>query len=745
MVRIRIGEGWVSDPAVRAGLRSAVARTRRAAVRSIVDVLAVEVEGVDIGAGRTEGALAGGVLALLGAVERLAQGEEHASVPFDDGAVELLLHRRGGNALLSVASLSRPARVLAHDVEVDLAGLSDAARAAAAALHDRVAEISPAARALPELRALLRATIGRTVSPREGVRAIESTRSGRHPRLRRDAACSFEIVDDSGRLSSFRGEAPDLTSLLVPGRVAVRSPAGESILSVGGVPYLLLRDLSAAAARIALSHGAPVSFDLARPGRRATARVLVADGAVAVDRAGAVRCDPLAFAQAVLEGSADFCAVVRRRAPAQRRNALLVDLEAFSTQALAQVKELREGDRRAHRRRNVRSRRARHPGAPIAPGTLRSVTFEPLPAFDVGPPAGGALFLDGERLIASGSGRTLSVNARTGAPLWEAPGARLCTAAGRSVALLRDGWFELRGAETGELAWRRRTPPDLGPRPTITILPEGRFLASSGPSVHAYALGDGASLWSFRSPGAARVFLLPLGGLALVASHAGLVHALDAHGDVVWRLRGAGTLTGLPSASARSCLLCFRSPAGTVLSSVESGTGRRIFDAPLDFTPAGAPVRFAGRIGLAGRVAGDGVVAALEEDGSQAWVEHSPTGSIPVLAERPTGLLAKGSDGTCASLDRSGHPAWLRSCEGREAVPGNLAPVAAHGLVLVPSSEVALLDATSGAPVGCLPGHAPARFIVAPDLTTWTLDADGLLTGARLRGFLSALNSPPRP
>jgi hypothetical protein len=57
----------------------------------------------------------------------------------------------------------------------------------------------------------------------------------------------------------------------------------------------------------------------------------------------------------------------------------------------------------------------------------------------------------------------------------------------------------------------------------------------------------------------------------------------------------------------------------------------------------------------------------------------------------------------------------------------------------VPADEVELLDAASGAPVGRLPAHAPARLSVDARLGTWTLDADGLLSGARVRGHLSVV------
>jgi hypothetical protein len=103
-------------------------------------------------------------------------------------------------------------------------------------------------------------------------------------------------------------------------------------------------------------------------------------------------------------------------------------------------------------------------------------------------------------------------------------------------------------------------------------------------------------------------------------------------------------------------------------------------------------------------------------------------------------LLAKGADGTCCALDRDGRTLWTRSCAGRPAAPGNLPPIEARGVVLVAGEEVELLDASTGALVGRVPAHAPARVAVDGDLTTWALDADGLLTGARVRGHLSIVD-----
>ena len=167
MIQVRIGEGWSSDPAVRRALQGAGhARARTAAVKAIVDVIAIEVDGVDIGAGRTEGPVLDTATLLVRALARLAAGAGHASVPFEEGAVELVLRRRGGSALLSLVTLSRPARVLAQDVEVDLEALARSAREAASEWCRRVAALAPAVAGAPALRRLLRdASRGARLAP----------------------------------------------------------------------------------------------------------------------------------------------------------------------------------------------------------------------------------------------------------------------------------------------------------------------------------------------------------------------------------------------------------------------------------------------------------------------------------------------------------------------------------------------------------------------------------------------------
>jgi outer membrane protein assembly factor BamB len=225
-----------------------------------------------------------------------------------------------------------------------------------------------------------------------------------------------------------------------------------------------------------------------------------------------------------------------------------------------------------------------------------------------------------------------------------------------------------------------------------------------------------------------------------VTADTGLVQALDAGGRSEWRLRGAGPLAQRPTLAGGRCLLLFRTPLGASLASVDAARGERAFETALDLVPTGPPVPFAGRVAVAGSVGGDPVVAAIDPDGAPAWSGTSSPGAGPVaLAPLAGGLAVKTADGSCAALDRDGNVRWTRSREGASPAPGNLPPVAARGLLLVPSEEVEVLDEAGGRPVGRLSAPTPARLHVGDDLRVVGVDADGLAWAARLRTHLSVV------
>lgn len=745
MVRISIGDGWRADPEVRRAL-SAPGASRSEAVRAIVDVLTIEVDGVDIAAGRAEGPVAESAASLVSGLRRLAAGARQATVSFPDGAVDLVLRRQGGNALLSLVTLSRPARVLAHDVSVDLGALLDAAREASADWCRRVAEVSPAAASTPELRRILRASARApriaATAPAPSPGAPRSRRPARRPRA---PVCSFELHDRDGRLSSWRGPGADLASLLVPGRVTIRSPGGQEWLSIPGIPFLSLRDLCAAADRIAAAGGrGKVAFSLARPGRQAPLRIEVDVGAGVLAAAGApaVPCDPMPLARALLEGVADFCAVVASRAPAQADNAHLADLRESARAGLAHLAEL-ERDEHSGPRRRLRGARAR-PAAhhPVSPGRLRRVSFDVAPLADLGPPARQPIDVeaDGRHAVLCGEEHLVRFDLDGASVAWRAHGARMACQASDAVVVARAREVSSLEAASGQPRWSRPFPD--GHRPTALIpVARSRVALVSADLVSALDVAGGRLAWSFEVPGARRLAAWRLGPLLVVAADTGVVQALDADGRVEWRVRGAGAPCAPPTAAAGRAHLLFRTPVGACLTTVDGASGRRLAEASLDLVPSGGAVPFSGRLAVAGTEGGDPVITAWDPDGTLAWTRSATPGAGPLaLAPSAAGLLVKSADGGCALLDRDGAVRWVRQRPGALAAPGNLAPVAVRGLVLVPSDEVEVLDARDGRPVGRLPGPAPAFLHVTPELRVLLVDADGLASAARLRGHLSLVD-----
>lgn len=745
MIRVRMGDGWSSDPRVRRALASArPGRALANALADVVDVIAIEVDGVDLAAGRTEAPLAEAATALLRALDRLLAGGTHACVPFEDGAVELVLRRRGGNALLSLVSLSKPARVLAHELEVDLKALADAARRAARDFCQAVEAVAPAAAAAAPLRRLRGAsTRPSRLAPHAAPAAPAAGRSRRRgPRGR--PACTFELDDEEGRLGAWRGPGADIASLLAPGRVTLRAPDGKDLILVAGPPFLALRDLCSAASRIATAGGqGSVVFQLARSGRRrpATLEVDARTGALSVDGRPAARLDPLALARAILECASDFCAIVESRNSAQAENAHLADLRDGALAALAHVRELEAGDATADRVRRLRlSRPRRRPEGPVAPGRLRQLSFRRTLSAEVGPPSTPALFLCGGLVVACGRRKALGLDAADGSIRWRSAGAIRAALADGALALADEGAVRCLDAEAGTARWIHPMPAGTPPPQAIHGAAGGLLAVVEGGRVLALSVGDGRLAWSFESPGAVRLFLTRFGPLLVAAADTGLVHALDPEGRVVWRLRGPGPLAAPAALGSSSCLLLFRTALGAMLAGVDAATGRRRAEASLDVTPTGPPVAFAGRVAIPGTVGGDALVSALEPDGRPAWTSAPCLGAGPfALASTRLGLLVKTSDGSCALVARDGSTRWSRGREGATAPVGNLPPAVTRGLAFVASDEVEVLDVERGERVGRLPLPAPSSLLVTEGLSAWAVDGEGLLAAARLRGHVSVV------
>ena len=119
MIRIRPGRSWRLNPGYLDELRALSAPKARAFDGGgILDVVGIEVDGVDIAAGVGEAEVLVAVDELLAALRQLAKGSPAAQATVGRGPTELVLESRGPDVLLSLITLAPPARMLASGLTI---------------------------------------------------------------------------------------------------------------------------------------------------------------------------------------------------------------------------------------------------------------------------------------------------------------------------------------------------------------------------------------------------------------------------------------------------------------------------------------------------------------------------------------------------------------------------------------------------------------------------------------------------
>jgi hypothetical protein len=109
VIRIRPGRSWRLNPAYLGELRALTPpRARGFMGQEILDVLGIEVDGVDIAAGVGEAQVLLGVEELAQALLRLGEGEPAAQATIGPGPTELVLEARGADLVLTLVSLAPP-------------------------------------------------------------------------------------------------------------------------------------------------------------------------------------------------------------------------------------------------------------------------------------------------------------------------------------------------------------------------------------------------------------------------------------------------------------------------------------------------------------------------------------------------------------------------------------------------------------------------------------------------------------
>ena len=745
MIRIRPGRSWRHNPSYSSELRALGGPDAHDFTGDhLLDVLGIEIDGVDIAAGIGEAPVIAAIDELAAAILRVGEGEPAAQATIGPGPTELVLEPRGAEVLLSLVTLRPPARVLASGLLVDAAKLRSAALVAVQGLVLDLLDASPALEGSALLKRLARSCAALARGGRR--RAREWPPSGA-------AAAGFVVhggtapvrvevqvpAASAARLGA-RALAPwsPLAPLLGAGAVSLRL-GGTPALTAEAPPWLLLRELVREAAALVHAWEAGDRVFTLRAGALELRCDLTTDEARAPAWKNAAAVAPARLAEAIAAAAKAFAeralsgkpaghtlghaagpakGQARRLAGAARRDASpgheepLDDLRAAAASLLAHCRDLRSGAlRRAPEAvRAPPPRRAPEPPPTLLAGRVRRLLYRTASQAEVGPilPGGLLAFPAAGVLVLQGVAGLVGISLEGGERLWHLPGAgaepgaAVRTGAGDLFATEGDALLRV-DAATGAVKWRRVM---RGGGPRVWAVEGG--CARALESGVALVRDAGTLAFRARLDGGAPLHCAVAQGVLLAQLEGGLLLGLDAGGGPeLWRRRcgvGAGPLV---IAFGHALLVRQDLRGARALIALEATTGEPVWERPL---PPGGP-ETPGPVTLAGELAcvlaGAGVQAVDLANGAARFNAHlpwGPSGRLLALDEPQAGqaaasadhpaLLAAGPGGAALRLDHQGAQLWSRAPEGGQ--DDALQPQAAGPALLCAGGPATLIDLASG-------------------------------------------------
>jgi outer membrane protein assembly factor BamB len=721
VIRIRPGRSWRLNPTYLGELRSlSGARAKGFNGADILDVLGIEVDGVDIAAGVGEARVLQAVDELAQALIRIGEGQPAAQATIGPGPTELVLEARGADLLLTLVTLAPQARVLAAGLLVDAQKMRMATLHAARGLLLDLLAISPAlsnARLARRLGAAS-AQLARRMQAR--ARRWPSRESEPQSLLshvhRKPEKLSIQLPPET--MARLRGAGDVALAPLAAhiGRGSVTLlRAGAPGLTWEGPVFLFLRNLLADAERLveAWESGEP-AFTLPF-GTHELRWDLTSDEMRVQGWKRPLKLPPLRLAK-VAAGAAELYADETLRHGSDELGA---DLRDRAQALLRHCTDLENGDLRrapgtiaAPPPRESRERRA-----PLSPGRMRRLVYreawrmEAVGARRVFPPAQGRLVLeDGEGLA--------GLDAATGRKVWRVPASPGAVERGSDLFYAEPGDALIRlDATSGEIRWKRRIRGAVHPG-RLWALPSAVLRALPGEGL-ALVNDSGTLGFRVKLPGGAPEEAALASGVLLVALPSGLLAGLDPEdGRVLWKRRLRAS--AIVACGARGLVLS----AGS-LACIEPESGRPNWQRELP-ADAGEVSVHEGAVFLLG--GGEVLSFSLREGAPRAvlklpWAEQ-------LVAEDDGALIAAGAGGAAMRLD--GRKRWSLTASG-------VAPAAAilrRGILLLHRTETELYDAAEGLPVAQLP---PARAAALGADLSCALVHDGAVSLHRLATHLSLI------
>ena len=673
----------------------------------ILDVLGVEVDGVDIAAGVGEARVLVAVDELSQALLRMGDGEPAAQATIGPGPTELVLEARGPDLLLTLVSLAPPARVLAGGLLVDARKMRSATLHAARGLLLDLLAISPVLSDAPLAQRLGESCAQLARRPTKAARRWPSKEAAAR-------AMVFYPADARRRLESLQLQLPPETVARLRGRNEARFAPLAPHLGQGslalvrrgapglvceGAPFLILRNLLGEAERLveAWESGAR-AFSL-RFGPHELSCDLTTDQVRAPGWRKPAELPALRIARMV------SLAAVGYADEAHQQDELAADLRERAHLLERHCGDLESGDlRRAPETvaAPAAPQEAQRQG-PLTQGRMRRLVYRE--AWRA--PAPGALrvlpFAHGP-VLAELPGALHARDSETGDPLWTVPAAPGAVARGLELFYAEPGDALVRlDVATGEVRWKRRMRGAAHPA-RLWALPGGVARALPGEGL-AVAADEGTLAFRAKLPGGAPSALLAVDRVLVAALGSGSLAGLDpADGRILWKQRCK--VSGIVACGTRALVLSENGLWYVDPHSGESAWEREVPSGSRSLTVAHGNAMVLG---------GAEVLAFSLADGTPRPAMPLPWARDLAAGEDPEAVIATGDGGAAARLDGK---RWSIAAE--DGGPSAAAQIE-RGIALVGRR---LLDVQEGLVVAQLP---PAReAALAPDLSCTLLIDDEL-------------------
>jgi PQQ-like domain len=707
VIRIRPGRSWRLNPAYASELTGLEGQgVTGFDGGQILDVLGIEVDGVDIAAGVGEARVLLAVDELLQALLHLSAGEPAAQATIGPGPTELVIEARGEDLLLTLASLAPPSKLLASGL------LVDAEKMRVAVLH--------AARGL--LLDLL------SFSPRLGSAQVSQRLSEASARLAHGyakPAQRWPKRESPARTIAFKSQPGSETlSLSLPPETMARvlahaevphAPlaahlgAGAVALSRKGAPgivaegpaFFLLRNLLEEAFALTLAYESSEPAFTLRFGPHELRWDLPAGEVRAPGWRTPAKLSPLRFASLVAQAARAYTDLSLRRS---KDDELSSSLRDTATRLDRHCQDLRSGDLR----RAPAVAPAAPPQAPAGPlaQRMRRLVYREAWGLD----AGDALrVLPGEPLLIERRDALWAHDPASGERLWTLPAEPGVLQRGGELFFNEPGSYPKGGlqrasAATGEVRWKRRLRGAASAGP---LWPLSRGVLRGLPGEGAAFVDDNGALgFRVKLPGGAPICAVEAPS-AIVAALPAFCMGLDkADGTILWKRRAS--VRELVPCGAHVLVLeaarlaCLDPRTGKVLlqTAVPEGShGLRVdADAAMLLAP-GALLPFALH-DLAARPAKE-----------LPWAEHL------AVEHDPDSIVVTGKGGAAQRLDGK---RWNLEADGGPSRPAQQR----RGVVLLSRAKNELYELASGFLLASLPA---GEALLCDDLSCAVRSGDQLV------------------